>query len=192
MSEPAPSNPLVDARAQAVRRILELRGEVADADSPDLRALIARTSEANAATKELSAVLPTRVEAAIGRALAESGPGLGRRLDDLQAETTEIADAVARVEQDILAERLGRVEDMELMIELVRGGIGAIRGDIAQLNERVAGLVARLDRIDPVPAAGDQLPPASGRHAYRSLFARTERSDSRTGDSAGSTTERSG
>jgi hypothetical protein len=73
----------------------------------------------------------------------------------------------------------------------VRGGIGAIRGDIAQLHERVAELVTRLDRVAPEPTGGEQgLPPASGRHAYRSLFARTERSESRTGDSAGSTTER--
>jgi hypothetical protein len=187
MSEPTPPNPLVDARAQAVRRILELRGEVTEAETPDLRALIARTSEANATAKELSAVLPTRVEAAIGRALADGGTGLGRRLDAVQADTAEIADTVARVEHDLLAERLGRVEDMELLIELVSGGIAAIRADIGQLNDRVAEVVARLDRVAPEGAGDAGLPPASGRHAYRSLFARTERSESsRTGD----TTER--
>jgi hypothetical protein len=191
MSEPTPSNPLVDARAQAVRRILELRGEVADAESPDLRALIARTSEANATAKELSAVLPTRIEAAIGRALADGGTGLGRRLEDVQADTAEIADTVARVEQDLLAERLGRVEDMELLIEVVSGGIAAIRADIGQLNDRVAELAARLDRVAPEQPGDASLPPASGRHAYRSLFARTDRAESRTGESAGQATEHS-
>ena len=36
MSEPAPLNPLSDARAQAVRRILELRGEAEDHDIVDV------------------------------------------------------------------------------------------------------------------------------------------------------------
>ena len=175
MPDPTPLDPLADARAQAVRRILELRGEAPGADTLDLRALIARTSEANATARELSAVLPTRIEAAVGRALADDQTGIGRRIDDVRSSTDEIADTVARVEQDLVAERLGRIEDLEALVALISSGIAAIRADVGQLNARVAELAARIEPAaatpDPVPAT--PAPPA-GRHAYRSLFARTE------------------
>jgi hypothetical protein len=179
MPEPVPTDPLADARAQAVRRILELRGEKPAADVVDLRALIARvdvrSGEANAAAKELSAVLPTRVEAAIERVVTDNAAGVARRLDAVHSSTEEIADAIARVEADLVAERLARIEDLEALVGLVSGGVSAIRADIARLNDRVAELAAQLeppsDTRTPEP---EPTQPPAGRHAYRSLFARTE------------------
>ena len=180
MTEPAPTDPLSDARAQAVRRILELRGEKPGADVIDLRALIARvdvrSGEANAAARELSAVLPTRVEAAIERVVADNAAGVGKRLDAVHASSEEIADAIARIEADLLAERLARIEDLEALIDLVSGGVSAIRADVARLSERVAQLTVQLEQTRATgraPEPGPTQPPA-GRHAYRSLFARTE------------------
>jgi hypothetical protein len=174
MPDPTPLNPLIDARAQAVRRILELRGEAPGADTVDLRALIARTSEANAAARELSAVLPTRVEAAIGRALADDQAGVGARIDDVQSSTEEIFEAVTRVERDLVSERLGRIEDLEALVALISSGISAIRADMGQLNDRVAELATRLDRDESAEEPPAPPAPSAGRHAYRSLFARTE------------------
>jgi hypothetical protein len=180
MPEPTPTDLLSDARAQAVRRILELRGEKPGADVIDLRALIARvdvrSGEANAAARELSAVLPTRVEAAIERVVADSAAGVGRRLDAVHATSEEIADAIARVEADLVAERLARIEDLEALIALVSSGVSAIRADVAQLNERVAELTAQLGPPKDAARAAEPEPtqPPAGRHAYRSLFARTE------------------
>lgn len=181
MSEPAPTDPLSDARAQAVRRILELRGEQPAPDVTDLRSLIARvdmrSGEANAAAKELSALLPTRIEGAIERVVAESSSGVGQRLDAVHRSTEEIGDAIARVEADLVAERLARIEDLEALIALVSSGVSAIRADVSALNERVAGLAASLGKPQD---AGERTPepepsqPPGGRHAYRSLFARTE------------------
>jgi hypothetical protein len=175
MPDPTPLNPLIDARAQAVRRILELRGEAPDADTVDLRALIARTSEASAAARELTAVLPTRVEAAVGRALADDQAGVARRIDEVRSSTDEISEAVARVEHDLVSERLGRIEDLEALVALISSGISAIRSDMGQLNARVAELATRLDGVVPPAAEPPATPaPPAGRHAYRSLFARTE------------------
>ena len=180
MPEPAPTDPLSDARAQAVRRILELRGEKPGADIVDLRALIARvdvrSGEANAAARELSAVLPTRVEAAIERVVADSAAGVGRRLDAVHSTSEEIADAIARVEADLVAERLARIEDLEALIALMSSGVSAIRADVAQLNERVAELSAQLGPAKDATRTAEPEPtqPSAGRHAYRSLFARTE------------------
>jgi hypothetical protein len=193
MPEPAPTDPLSEARAQAVRRILELRGEKPAADVVDLRALISRvdmrSGEANAAAKELSAVLPTRVEAAIERVVTDNAAGVARRLDAVRSSTEETADAIARVEADLVAERLARIEDLEALVGLVSGGVSAIRADIARLNDRVDGLAAQLEQprgartLEPEPTQ-----PPAGRHAYRSLFARTEPS---ARNDAGSTAEHS-
>jgi hypothetical protein len=189
MPDPTPLNPLIDARAQAVRRILELRGEAPDADTVDLRALIARTSEANAAARDLSAVLPTRVEAAIGRALADDQAGVAQRIDEVQSSTEDIFEAVARVERDLVSERLGRIEDLEALVALISSGISAIRADMGALNERVAELATRLDRGEPAADEPPAVPgPPAGRHAYRSLFARTE---PRAESSSGTTAEQS-
>jgi hypothetical protein len=188
MSEPAPSDPLIDARAQAVRRILELRGDKPAADVIDLRALIARvdmrSGEANAAARELSAVLPTRVEAAIERVVSDSAAGVGRRLDTVRATTEEIADAIARIEADLVAERLARIEDLEALIALVSGGVSAIRADVARLNERVGELTVRLEQTRDTAPAPEPAPPTPGRHAYRSLFARTEPREKSDAESA--------
>jgi chromosome segregation ATPase len=179
MPEHASTDPLSDARAQAVRRILELRGEKPAADVVDLRALIARvdvrSGEVNAAAKELSAVLPTRVEAAIERVVTDNAAGVARRLDAVRSSTEETADAIARIEADLVAERLARIEDLEALVALVSGGVSAIRSDIARLNDRVAELAEQLEQprdtrtLEPEPTQ-----PPAGRHAYRSLFARTE------------------
>lgn len=190
MSEPAPTDPLIDARAQAVRRILELRGDKPAADVIDLRALIsrvdARSGEANAAARELSAVLPTRVEAAIERVVSDSAAGVGRRLDGVHATTEEIADAIARIEADLVAERLARIEDLEALIGLVSSGVSAIRADVSRLNERVGELTVQLEQTRPAAGASqpDEAPPTPGRHAYRSLFARTEPREKSDAESA--------
>jgi hypothetical protein len=175
MPEPATTDPLSEARAQAVRRILELRGEKPAADVVDLRALIARvdvrSGEANASAKELSAVLPTRVEAAIERVVSDNAAGVTRRLDAVHSSTEETADAITRIEADLVAERLARIEDLEALVGLVAGGVSAIRADIARLNERIAELEQPGDTRTPEP---EPTQPPAGRHAYRSLFARTE------------------
>ena len=182
MPESTPLDPLANARAQAVRRILELRGEPSGDDSLDVRALLtrvdARAGEVNAAARELSAVLPTRVEAAIERVLADDAGGVGRRLDAVHAGTEEIAETVARVERDLLAERLGRIEDLEALVALVSSGIAAIRSDVepAQPSHRrargPAGPARYAARAGCRAPAAEQAP--GGRRAYRSLFARTE------------------
>ena len=79
------------ATERAETRIVDLRAREA-ADLGAVRAALARAEgdldTVRAATAELRAVLPTRVEAAVDRALlGAEGGALGRRLDDLQALT---------------------------------------------------------------------------------------------------------
>ena len=69
-------------------------------------------------------------------------------------------------------------------------GVSAIRADVARLNERVGELTVQLEQTREAQRAPETepAPPTPGRHAYRSLFARTEPSE-KTG--AESTAEQS-
>ena len=96
----------------------------------------------------------------------------------MHSGTEEIADAVARVEADLVAERLGRIEDLEALVALVSGGIAAIRADVGRLDarSRAVGAARRgsQDASGEAQAAPATAEPPGGRRAYRSLFARTE------------------
>ena len=67
--------------------------------------------------------------------------------------------AVARIEQDLLAERVGRIEDLELVIDLLAKGLDAVRTDVARLSERLEGIAAAAGRA----AAGHRRAAAPGR-----------------------------
>jgi hypothetical protein len=148
-AEDTQHDPLRDAREAALRRIGELRQRSVGASEPagpDLRTLLARSErhvdELRRSASELAAILPTRVEAAVARALGEDEGGLGRRLDQVLEQTGQLASAVERVEGDLLAERMARVEDLEVLVELVSGGLTALRADLQSMRRDLAELQA--------------------------------------------------
>lgn len=148
-AEDTQHDPLKDAREAALRRIGELRQRSVGATEPagpDLRTLLARSErhvdELRRSASELAAILPTRVEAAVARALGEDEGGLGRRIDQVLEQTGQLAAAVERVEGDLLAERMARVEDLEVLVELVSGGLTALRADLRSMRRDVVDLQA--------------------------------------------------
>ena len=148
-AEDTQHDPLRDAREAALRRIGELRQRsVASSEpaGPDLRTLLARSErhvdELRRSASELAAILPTRVEAAVARALGEDEGGLGRRLDQVLDQAAQLAAAVERVESDLLAERMARVEDLEVLVDLVSGGLTALRADLRATRRELAELQA--------------------------------------------------
>jgi hypothetical protein len=156
---------LHDAHEQAIRRIQELRERGFGTPpsppaptpalappppaTPDLRTLLVRAEahvgELRNSAQDLAALLPTRVEAAVTRALGEDVGGLGHRLDEVRNEVFETAGAIDRIERDLLAERLGRIEDLEVIVDLLTGSITAIRADIARLAGQIDEIGAKLD-----------------------------------------------
>jgi hypothetical protein len=159
---------LHDAHEQAIRRIQELRergfgtppsppAPAAPAPAlappppaaPELRTLLVRAEahvgELRTTAQDMAALLPTRVEAAVTRALGEDVGGLGHRLDEVRNEVFETAGAIDRIERDLLAERLGRIEDLEVIVDLLTGSMTAIRADIARLAGQIEEIGARLD-----------------------------------------------
>ncbi len=116
------------------RRVAPAQPAPIEPAGPDLRTLLARSErhvdELRRSASELAAILPTRVEAAVARALGEDEGGLGRRIDHVVDQDGRLAAALERVESDLLAERMARVEDLEVLVELVSGGLTSLRADL--------------------------------------------------------------
>ena len=168
-------DPLREARDAALQRIDALRAKAGapDAPGPDLRTLLQRAEtnvdELRGTARELAAILPTRVEAAVARALGQDEGGLGRQLGDVLVETLQNGSALDRVERDLLAERMARVDDLEIMVRLISSGVASLKREIALLAERVEALQGTLERpltltlerpADPGPAAGAETNPS--------------------------------
>jgi hypothetical protein len=162
-AEDSQHDPLRDAREAALRRIGEMRQRnlgASEPAAPDLRTLLARSEqhvdELRRSASELAAILPTRVEAAVARALGEDEGGLGRRLDAVLDRSGQIGAAVERVERDLLAERMARVEDLEVLVDLVSGGLTALRADLRSVRRELAELQAVVGQPLQVTVAREQ------------------------------------
>ena len=162
-AEDSQHDPLRDAREAALRRIGEMRQRnlgASEPAGPDLRTLLARSEqhvdELRRSASELAAILPTRVEAAVARALGEDEGGLGRRLDMVLDRSGQLNAAVERVERDLLAERMARVEDLEVLVDLVSGGLTALRADLRSVRRELAELQAVVGQPLQVTVAREQ------------------------------------
>jgi hypothetical protein len=159
--------PMEEAEAQLYRRIQELRTRargdqpVPDVVSdtrpamPDLRTILARAEthvdELRTTAVALEESLPAKVERAVERALSEHSDA--RRADELRELLRGLSRQVEQVNLDLLAERLGRVEDLELVVDLISTGMAALRQDVAtlaamveQVGGGVDGVIEKLDQ----------------------------------------------
>jgi hypothetical protein len=187
-AEDTQHDPLRDAREAALRRIGEMRQRnlgTSEPAGPDLRTLLARSErhvdELRRSASELAAILPTRVEAAVARALGEDEGGLGRRLDTVLDQSGKLASAVERVERDLLAERMSRVEDLEVLVDLVSGGLSALRADLRSVRVELAQLQAIVGQPLQVTVAREHAADAPARETRpASLHVRASIEDAAT------------
>jgi methyl-accepting chemotaxis protein len=98
-----------------------------------------------------------------------------RRLSELRELVRALAGQMEQVNRDLLAERLGRIEDLELLVDLISSGMAALRQDVAdvsssvsRMSSSVTGVAARLDQ--PLQVTVER-PRQSG---VRDLFRSTE------------------
>jgi hypothetical protein len=159
--------PMEEAEAQLYRRIQELRtrarGDQPGPDvvpesrpaMPDLRTILARAEthvdELRTTAASLEESLPAKVERAVERAMSEHSDA--RRADELRELLRGLSRQVEQVNLDLLAERLGRVEDLELVVDLISTGMAALRQDVAtlaamveQVGGGVDGVIEKLDQ----------------------------------------------
>ena len=176
--------PMEEAEAQLYRRIQELRtrarGEQpADAPGerpamPDLRTILARAEthvdELRSTAAALEESLPARVERAVERALAAQPDARGA--DELRELLRGLSRQVEQVNRDLLSERLGRVEDLELVVDLISTGMAALRQDVATLAAAVdgvgGGVESVIDKLDQPLQVTVERPHRSG--GVRDLF----------------------
>ncbi|HSD01320.1 MAG TPA: hypothetical protein VLB81_03065 [Gaiellales bacterium] len=184
-------NPIADAEAQLYRRIQELRdraraerrASVPSAPSehgpgtPDLRTILSRAEshvgELRQTAESLHKSLPEAVERAIEKAMDDHSTP--RRLSELRDLVRALAAQVEQVNRDLLAERLGRVEDLELLVDLLSTGMARLRQDVADLAGSVGQVGAGVDRANakldqPVQVTVERAQQAG----VRDLFRQTE------------------
>jgi len=181
-------NPIADAEAQLYRRIQELRdraraerqASVPSAPSehgpgtPDLRTILSRAEshvgELRQTAESLQRTLPETVERAIEKALDDHSTP--RRLSELRDLVRALSTQVEQVNRDLLAERLGRVEDLELLVDLLSTGMAALRQDVADLAGAVGQVGAGVDRANakldqPVQVTVERAQQAGVRDLFR-------------------------
>jgi len=155
--------PMEEAEAQLYRRIQELRSrargegtsapddQVSDARPamPDLRTILARAEthvdELRSTAAALEESLPARVERAVERALS-AHPDT-RQAEELRELLRGLSRQVEQVNRDLLAERLGRVEDLELVVDLISTGMAALRQDVATVSAMVEQVRGGVDNV---------------------------------------------
>jgi hypothetical protein len=109
--------------------------------------------EALAATAdELQNVLPEAVGNAMREGLREEAAPISRRLAEVKGLLNGTIRRMERLETDLLAERHARVDDLDLLVDLVAGGW---RGINARLDRIEAALAPRAAVVELRPAAGD-------------------------------------
>ena len=121
--------------------------------------LTAEIDEVKEIAADLRAVLPTRIEAAVARALdAHEGTGVDHRVAELHALAIDTAQRTRALAADVRAERVGRVEDLEVVVDVLVDGLGAVRGDVAKLEARSQRIEKELERITwAIDRVGSQL-----------------------------------
>ena len=126
--------------------------------SADVTAALERARlqvEALAATAdELQNVLPDAVGSAIRDGLREEAAPISRRLAEVKGLLNGTIRRMERLETDLLAERHARVDDLELLVDLIAGGW---RGINQRLDRIEAALAPRPggEVLELRPAAGD-------------------------------------
>jgi hypothetical protein len=199
---------MADAEAQLYRRIKELRARARGAEStyvpavaatpddgsppvPDLRTLLARAEnhvdELRATAASLEQSLPERVERAVERVLDTHDSA--RRSNELRDLILELTGRVDQVNRDLLAERLGRVEDLELVVELLSAGIAAMREDVAEARADIGSIIGSVESVvtkldQPIQVTLER----TRQGGVRDLFRPTDGPTEDSGASAPSTT----
>jgi len=126
-------------------------------DSTDFSDVTAEIEEVKEIAADLRSVLPTRIEAAVQRALdAHEGTGPDARVAELHALALDTAQRTRALAADVRADRVSRIEDLEVVVDLLAEGLGAVRGDVAKLEARSVRIEKELERF-----ADDVTPPAA-------------------------------
>ncbi len=105
-----------------------------------------RELEALATTAaELEASLPDRVGAAVQEGLRREVLPVGRNLAEIRGLLNQALRRLERLEQEVIAERNARVDDLALLVDLVSSGWQGVDDRLQRLEQHAGGAdVVRL------------------------------------------------
>jgi hypothetical protein len=128
------------ALERAKRRIEE--GRAGRADAVRFEAALDRSREQlealTRATGELEAALPDRIGSAVQEGLRREVVPVGRSLAEIRGLLNQANGRLQRLEQELLAERHARVDDLALLVDLVASGWHGVDSRLGRLEESAA------------------------------------------------------
>ena len=95
-----------------------------------------------ATTAELEATLPSRVGDAVQDGLRAQVQPVGRNLAEIRGLMNQLLRRLSALEEDMLSERNGRVDDLAVLVDLVSSGWKSVDARVA----RVEAVVNRLEQ----------------------------------------------
>ena len=135
------------------------------ADGAALDALLIRVREQVDALASAAAALEEGLPARVGDAVREQAHPVGRNLAEIRGLMNQVIRRLERIETDLLTERNARVDDLQLLVELISSGwkgvdarLGRIEAAVGRLEhgiqERAAGaMVYRMEDRRPDAAS---------------------------------------
>jgi hypothetical protein len=96
------------------------------------------------AASELEASLPDRVGEALREGMRKEVAPVGRSLAEIRGLLNQANRRLERLEQELLAERHARIDDLALLVDLVSSGWQGVDERLLRLEESAAGRVVSL------------------------------------------------
>ena len=107
------------------------------------------------ATAELEGQLPDRVGDAVREGLRREVLPVGRTLAEIKGLVNQANHRLERLEQDLLAERHARIDDLAILVDLVSSGWSGVDERLARLEGRAPRGEAAADVVTlPKSATG--------------------------------------
>jgi hypothetical protein len=97
---------------------------------------------------ELEAMLPEEIGLAVREGLRAEALPVARQLAELRGLTNQLIRRLGELEQEIEAERLARVEDLGLLIDLIAGGWHGVDERLARIEEGLNGHEATVYSLE--------------------------------------------
>lgn len=146
----------MDALERARKRIADgtgdgLAGARLDAALERARAEVMRLTRV---ADELEESLPKQVSTAVRDGIAREVVPVSRSLAEIRGGVNQALRRLERLEQELLAERSARVDDLGILVDLIATGWSGVDARLARLERGLEGAVVPLSPArEPAPAA---------------------------------------
>lgn len=136
------------ALERARKRIAEARtegvaGARLDAALERARAEIMRLTRV---ADDLEASLPKQVSTAVRDGIAREVVPVSRSLAEIRGGVNQALRRLERLEQELIAERTARIEDLGILVDLVSSGWSGVDARLRRLESGIEGVVVPLPR----------------------------------------------